>query len=340
MWRYLTKAGLVNQEPKKRPRASYIRFQADQPNECWQADFTHYRLDDRSDCEILTFLDDHSRCALSVSAHRRVTGPIVTATFAQTVETYGVPASTLTDNGMVFTTRLAGGKGGRNSFETALRRLGVTQKNSRPNHPTTCGKVERFQQTLKKWLDQQPTPETVAELQAHCDLFANEYNQRRPHRSLPNHCTPATAYNARPKAGPGNRSTDRHLRVRRDRVDSTGSVTLRHNGRLHHIGIGRTHARTPVILLVDDLDIRIIHAPPENYSEPSPSTPTGTTSPSTRAKHEHGPTARVQLSRMSRDITERRGWDLNPRAGSTRHLLSREARSTRLRHLSVYRAAA
>ena len=52
---------------------------------------------------------------------------------------------------IVFTTRFSGGKGGRNGFETELQRLGVMQKNSRPNHPTTCGKVERFQKTMKQW---------------------------------------------------------------------------------------------------------------------------------------------------------------------------------------------
>ena len=57
---------------------------------------------------------------------------------------------------MVFTTRLSGGKGGRNHLEAELRRLGVRQKNGKPNHPQTQGKVERFQQTLKKWLRAQP----------------------------------------------------------------------------------------------------------------------------------------------------------------------------------------
>jgi transposase InsO family protein len=149
--RYLTRAGLVVPEPKKRPKSSYVRFQAAMPNECWQADFTHYRLtrpDGRPgrDTEILTWLDDHARYALSVTAHHRVTGPIVLAEFRETAARYGIPAATLTDNGMVFTTRLSGGsRGGRNGFEHELRRLGVVQKNSRPNHPTTCGKVERFQ---------------------------------------------------------------------------------------------------------------------------------------------------------------------------------------------------
>jgi transposase InsO family protein len=143
--RQLSKAGLITPEPNKRPRSSYIRFEAEMPNQCWQSDFTHYPLSDGTDTEILTWLDDCSRKALSVTAHPRVTGPIVLNTFRATVDTYGPPAATLTDNGMVFTTRLSGGKGGRNALETELRRLNIVQKNSRPNHPTTCGKVERFQ---------------------------------------------------------------------------------------------------------------------------------------------------------------------------------------------------
>ena len=141
---------LIIPEPKKRPKSSYIRFAADLPNECWQADFTHYRLTRANgapgvtpgaDVEILSWLDDCSRYALSVTAHPRISGPIVLSSFRETVAQHGIPASTLTDNGMVFTTRLAGGRGGRNAFEHELRRLHVAQKNSRPGHPTTCGKV-------------------------------------------------------------------------------------------------------------------------------------------------------------------------------------------------------
>ena len=120
----------------------------------------------------MTWLDDHSRYALQISAHHRVTGPIVLATFRQACDLHGYPASTLTDNGMVFTTRLSGGKGGRNGFEHELRRLHITQKNSRPNHPTTCGKVERFQQTMKKWLRAQaPQPGTLTDLQELLEAF-------------------------------------------------------------------------------------------------------------------------------------------------------------------------
>ncbi|GAA2504247.1 IS481 family transposase [Terrabacter carboxydivorans] len=262
--RILVRHATVTPDPSKRPKSSYIRFEAGQPNETWQSDFTHYRLTrtDGSpgvDVEILTWLDDHSRYALHVSAHPRITGPIVLATFTAAAAEHGYPASTLTDNGMVYTVRFAGGRGGRTSLEVELRQLGITQKNSRPNHPTTCGKVERFQQTLKKWLRAQPhQPATVADLQRMLDTFIAEYNHRRPHRSLQHQATPHAAYTARPKAGPGDRRSDTHDRVRTDRVSKTGNLTLRHNGRLHHIGIGRTHAGTYVRLLVQDLDITIV----------------------------------------------------------------------------------
>ncbi|MER6952311.1 IS481 family transposase [Nonomuraea sp. NPDC000554] len=260
--RYLARHGLVVPEPKKRPRSSYIRFQASLPNETWQADFTHYRLADGTDAEILTWLDDHSRYALHVTCRRRITGPIVRDTFRHAIAAHGVPASTLTDNGMVFTTRLAGGRGGRNAFEHELRRLHVQQKNSTPNHPTTCGKVERFQQTMKNWLRAQPNqPATLADLQTLIDRFLNAYNHHRPHRSLPQRATPAAVYNALPKALPANsRDADTHTRVRHDRIDPSGVVTLRLAGRLHHIGVGRTHARTHVILLVADLHVRVVDA--------------------------------------------------------------------------------
>lgn len=259
--RYLARAGLVTPEPRKRPRSSYLRFEAEQPNECWQSDFTHYPLADGTGTEILTWLDDHSRYALRITGHRRVTGPIVLTAFRAAVAAYGAPASTLTDNGMVFTTRFSGGKGGRNGLETELRRLGIKQKNGRPNHPQTQGKTERFQQTLKNWLRaQSPQPTTIAQLQALLDAFTALYNHQRPHRSLPHRATPATAYAARPKATPGDRTADTHDRVRTDRIDTSGVVTLRHHGRLHHIGIGRTHARTHVLMLISDLHVRVINA--------------------------------------------------------------------------------
>src|SRR5207342_3070661 len=120
IWRICTRAGQVAPEPAKRPRASYTRFEASLPNQMWQTDFTHWHLIDehgrRTEVEILNFLDDHSRYLLACTAHTRVTGPIVVAAFRRAVDQHGVPASVLSDNGMVFTTRFAGGRGGRNGF--------------------------------------------------------------------------------------------------------------------------------------------------------------------------------------------------------------------------------
>lgn len=266
--RILSRHGAVTPEPRKRPKSSYIRFEAAMPNECWQSDFTHYRLTDTvtfpKGVEIITWLDDCTRYALHVSAHRAITTTIVKETFRKATGQHGIPASTLTDNGMVYTVRLAsiGHRGGRNGFEQQLHDWHVLQKNSRPNHPTTCGKVERFQQTMKNWLRAQPDqPATITALQALLDRFRTEYNQHRPHRSLPHRATPAALYDTMPKALPGpSRDTDTHDRIRHDRVDKSGSVTLRVHGQLRHIGVGRTHNGTHVILLVQDLDVRVVNA--------------------------------------------------------------------------------
>jgi len=108
--------------------------------------------------------------------------------------------------------------------------------------------------------DARPAAATLTVLQAQLDQFTDLYNNKRPHRSLEHRATPAVAYAARPKAVPGDRGADTHDRVRADIIGDTGTVTLRHGGRLYHIGVGRTHARTRVLLLVRDLDIRVINA--------------------------------------------------------------------------------
>ena len=256
--RRLIDAELIEPQPRKRPRSSFIRFEAAVPNECWQSDFTHWRLADDTDVEILSWLDDHARYALSVTAHQRVTGDIVVETFTTTAENTGFPASVLSDNGMVYTSRFAFGRGGRNQLETLLADLGIDHKLSKPNHPTTCGKVERFQQTLKRWLTAQPPAPTITELQEQLDKFVVIYNEHRPHRALDRR-PPAVVYHLLPKATPGTGGAGPHIHVRHDRIDSTGSVSLRRAGRMHHIGIGRAHTGEPVVLLIADLDIRVIN---------------------------------------------------------------------------------
>ncbi|WP_407695092.1 helix-turn-helix domain-containing protein [Mycolicibacter icosiumassiliensis] len=82
--RVLHHHGLITPQPRKRPRNSYHRFAAEQPNQCWQSDFTHWTLADGTDTEILNRLDDHSRYLLACTAHRRVSGPDVVASFTAT----------------------------------------------------------------------------------------------------------------------------------------------------------------------------------------------------------------------------------------------------------------
>lgn len=170
--------------------------------------------------------------------------------------TYGLPASTLTDNGLVYTARFAGGKGGRNGFETLLHSLSITQKNGSPSHPQTQGKIERFHQTLKRWLREQPAAQTLADLNEQLAKFQHIYNHERPHRAL-NRQTPAQAYEATPKATPAGARQGRHWRIRTDRIDATGKVTLRYNGQLRHIGIGRAHSRKNVLMLVHEREVII-----------------------------------------------------------------------------------
>ncbi len=252
-WRILKQAGKVIPQPQKRPRSSWIRFTADRPNELWQSDFTHVQLIDGTDLEVIGWLDDHSRYLLHLSAHHRVTGRTVTDTFTAAATEHGYPTNTLTDNGMVYTTRLARGGRGRgdgagNAFETLLADLGITQKNGKPFKPTTQGKIERFWQTLKRHLVAHPTA-TPSDLQDVLDSFRDYYNQIRPHRALRRH-TPEFAYQLIPKATPTRPDDSNVWRVRYDTVDHDGKISLRHSGRMLHLGIGRAHTRTDIICLI------------------------------------------------------------------------------------------
>ena len=252
--RILSTAGLVTPEPRKKPKSSYVRFEAAQPNETWQSDFTHWALTDGTDVEILNWLDDHSRYLLSTTAYSRVTGDDVIATFLQNTETYGTPQSTLTDNGSVYTSRFTHGK---NGFEYLLAYLGITQKNGHPGHPQTQGKIERFHQTQKRWLAAQPPAPTLPALQHQLDQLRSVYNEQRPHRALKRH-TPGTTYRATPKATATKPGTPEHFRLRYDRTDITGKMSFRRAGRMHHLATGRINARKRVLAIADDSTVTII----------------------------------------------------------------------------------
>ena len=256
--RILHDNGLIVPEPRKRPRSSYIRFEAAQPNEMWQSDVTHWRLADGPDIEILNWLDDHSRYLLSATAHQAVTGDDVVAVFLDVVGDHGPPASTLTDNARIYTARFGGG---RNAFEYLLPMLGVIQKNGSPGHPQTQGKIERFHQTQKRWLAARPPARTLQEPQRQLDQFREHYNEQRPHRALQRR-TPGEAYRTTPKTAPAtNGHTPHHYRLRHDRLDPAGRMTLRRAGRMHHLGIGAAHARKRVLAFADDHHLTVPTSP-------------------------------------------------------------------------------
>lgn len=255
IWRVLRSRGFVTPQPHKRPRSSYVRFEAELPNQCWQSDITHVSLVDGSEVEIINFLDDHSRLCVASVAREIFTSVEVVSVFYDAAARHGFPESVLSDNGAVYTASYRGGTG---AMEAELAALGVVFKHSKPYHPQTCGKVERFHQTLKKFLEAQNKARDLAELQGQLDRFVTYYNEVRPHRSLGRR-TPRAAYEARTKARPSKQGIDvEGYRVRHDKVDNTGKVTLRYKSRLHHIGIGRAYKGQRIILLVAGRDIRIL----------------------------------------------------------------------------------
>ena len=255
IWRVLKARGFVTPQPHKRPKSSLIRFVASLPNECWQADVTHVVLANGSVFEVLNVIDDHSRLCTASRAFVTTKSSDVVRTLHRAAETRGYPASFLTDNGAIFTSAPRGGAG---LFETELLSLGIATKHSRPYHPQTCGKVERFHQTLKKHLAKQRGLETKKQLQVALDRFVAYYNEIRPHGEIGRR-TPTQAFAARERAYPVKPMIDvAGYRVRHDRVDKSGSVTLRHKGRLHHIGVGHPYIGWRVVLLVAGLEIRII----------------------------------------------------------------------------------
>src|SRR5512135_2884141 len=217
VWRILKRHGLVTLEPHKRPKASFVRFEAQLPNELWQTDATEWHLADSSKVEILNLIDDHSRLCLASVATPTVKAADAVQTFYSAVEEFGPPARFLSDNAAVFSGK---SRRGRVALESELDRLGV----------------QCVHQTLKLFLARQAPAESIAHLQFQLDAFRIIYNQQRPHRALDGR-TPLQAFNARLKASPSPAYPQFDYRIRRDRLDSGGRVTLRYLSRLRHFHV-------------------------------------------------------------------------------------------------------
>jgi Integrase core domain len=124
--------------------------------------------------------------------------------------------------------------------------------------PQTQGKVERFHQTLEKYLAAHKPPRSISALQALLDDFVEYYNTVRPHRAIGRR-TPERAFGSRRKASPSARPfvVPPHCRVRQDKVNG-GNVTLPYKSTLYHVGVGRRHNKKAILILVKDRDVRIL----------------------------------------------------------------------------------
>jgi Integrase core domain len=232
-----------------------VRFVAEQPTERWQLDITHWALADDSEVEILNLLDDHSRVCLASQARRVFKAGDVDDCFGIAATHYRYPATVLSDNGAVVTGRSRARAAWPSRSPWPAEGSGCAPPGLPPQ---TCGKVERFHQTLKNWLTTRPRARTLRQLQAQLDSFRSYYNTKRPHRALGRR-TPIQAYQARPKAVPtGLPLDDTQYRIRHDKIDPSGVFTLGHNSRLHHIGVGRRHAGTDILVLVHDRHVRVL----------------------------------------------------------------------------------
>ena len=243
IWRVLGRRGFVVPEPKKRPRSSWRRFEASAPNELWQIDGTDWILVDATPVKILNVIDDHSRYAPASRAAPGETCAAAWDAFSDGVAEVGLPSGCLSDNGLAFSGRL---RGFQVDFEVRLGEAGVRAITSRPYHPQTCGKVERFQQTLKKWLVHQPLVATLDALQAQLDAFRHYYNHERPHRAI-GRITPWERFTASPRLAPdGQPLTGRPRRVEVT-VTQVGAAEL---GRWT-IGLGVEFAGRPGQVFLD-----------------------------------------------------------------------------------------
>lgn len=250
--RIFDRRGHVVRSPNKRPRSSCVRFVAARPNEMWQADWTQWSLNRDRPAAIAGVLDDHSRYLAALRAgHGHATIALTWNSFEAAVAECGLPFSSLTDNGSVYAN--ASHRGAPNTYQDNLRALGVHPITSTPHHPQTCGKIERFWQTLKKWLAVRPVARSLPELQRQLDQFRDFYNYDRPHRALNGH-SPAFVFDATPVARPATRPLPAPVEVLTIRVQDNGRLDLSGTYRL---GVGKQWAGRPVTVIRDGLHVAV-----------------------------------------------------------------------------------
>ncbi len=243
--RILVRRGLVVPAPKKRPKTTWRRFEAPAPNEMWQIDHTDWVIA-TGVVKIINIVDDHSRVLIRSRAVSEATSEAAWTAFGEGAQRWGLPAGTLSDNGLCFSGKL---RHVEVFFEAQLRDAGVRPIVSRPFHPQTAGKVERFQQTLKKWLRKRPLAASVEELQDDLDEFARIYNTERPHQGIGRQI-PIQRWQASPTAGPAAEPL-----AHPDWTSRTMQATVNKLGRVHvrpfQIQLGVEHIGRRALVVLD-----------------------------------------------------------------------------------------
>jgi transposase InsO family protein len=281
IWRVLVRRGQIVPEPKKRPKVAYKRFVRDRPNECWQIDATHTELDSGRVVEIINMIDDCSRLCVESLAVPVCTSPAAWKAFSRAAVRYGLPAELLSDNGAAFRSFTPGAR--PVVFERNLQTLGIRMLHSRPHHPQTCGKVERFHQSQQKWFSARPAPETLEELQLLLDEFRDIYNHHRPHRGIGRR-RPGDVWEMLPKAHPAQIATAHEALVRTHRVGKAGLITVARDCVVY---VGRKYAANHVITIRRGDQLTIIETETAVIIGAliiDPERRTQTTRPSTRRK--------------------------------------------------------
>jgi transposase InsO family protein len=207
--RALVRRGMVTPQPHKRPKSAVRRFEFARPRDCWQMDISEWERADGSEVFIIDIEDDCSRKCVAAAVTTQPDSAAVWQTALKAFADNGLPGMFLTDNGRVFTGKyFTTGAPTLADFEANLAALGIRTVTSSPFHPQTCGKIERFHQTLKRWLRKHSPAATTADLEAEIEAFRDYYNYRRPHRALVDHgrhqpaSTPQQRWEARAHGGP------------------------------------------------------------------------------------------------------------------------------------------
>ena len=246
--RVLVRRGFVVPQPHKRPKGSWRRFEAPAPNECWQIDSTDWMIATGL-AKIFNIIDDHSRVACRSRAVEHATSEEAWTTFCQAAQQWGLPARTLSDNGLCFSGRL---RGFEVIFEANLRDSGIVPITGRGYHPQTTGKVERFQQTLKRWLTQQDHHRGLArdltELQARLDEFCVYYNEHRPHQGI-GRTTPLSRWLASPRSQPADQPLEHPIQKPEPHQLVCNNGTVRLNDSTICIGVGAEWTGTTVTVI-------------------------------------------------------------------------------------------